>query len=274
MNVQNIKNYELRIRDYKKRGHIVPSKDIIKTKEQIEGIRESGKVNIEVLDFVSEKLCIGMSTEEIDFLVSSKTKDLGGISAQLGYNLFPKSVCTSINNQVCHGIPSKNDFLRDGDIINIDVSTIYNGFYSDSSRTFCIGNVDGEKSRLVKTARESMMEGLKHVIPWEFLGDVGNAVYKYAVKNGYTVVKEFGGHGVGLSFHEEPFVSFISRPKTGMLMVPGMVFTIEPMINMGSRYIYIDKINGWTAYTLDGKPSAQWEMTVAVTENGYEILAY
>lgn len=274
MNVQDIKNYELKIRDYKKRGHIVPSKDIIKTKEQIEGIRESGKVNIEVLDFVSEKLYIGMSTEEIDFLVSGKTKDLGGISAQLGYNSFPKSVCTSINNQVCHGIPSKNDFLRDGDIINIDVSTIYNGFYSDSSRTFCIGNVGEEKSRLVKTARESMMEGLKHVIPWGFLGDVGNAVYKYASKNGYTVVKEFGGHGVGLSFHEEPFVSFISRPKTGMLMVPGMVFTIEPMINMGSRYIYIDKNNGWTAYTLDGKASAQWEMTVAVTENGYEILAY
>jgi len=139
---------------------------------------------------------------------------------------------------------------------------------------FCIGDVDEEKLRLINVAKEAMLEGLKHVKPWGFIGDIGYAVHKYAVKNGYTVVKEFGGHGVGLKFHEELFISFVSRPKTGMLMVPGMVFTVEPMVNMGSRYIYIDEKNGWTVYTLDGKPSAQWEVTVAVTESGYEILAY
>lgn len=274
MNGLNVENFDARIKNYKKRGHIVPTKDIIKSKEKINGIRESGKINIEVLDFVAEKLHIGMSTEEIDIIVYNKTKELGGIPATLGYNSYPKSVCTSINNQVCHGIPSKNDILKNGDIINIDISTIYNGFYSDSSRMFCIGDVDEEKKRLVKVTKEAMLEGLKYVKPWGFLGDVGNAVHKYAVKNGYTVVKEFGGHGIGINFHEEPFVSFVSRPKTEMLMVPGMVFTVEPMVNMGSRYIYVDKQNGWTVYTLDGKPSAQWEVTVAITENGYEILAY
>lgn len=274
MNRQDVKNYGDKIRNYKKRGYIVPTKDIIKSKEQIDGIRESGKINIEVLDCIAKKLYVGMSTEEIDCIVNNKTKELGGIPAQLGYNFFPKSVCTSINNQVCHGIPSKNDILKNGDIINIDVSTIYNGYFSDSSRMFCIGDVDEEKLRLINVAKEAMLEGLKHVMPWGFIGDIGYAVHKYAVKNGYTVVKEFGGHGVGLKFHEELFISYVSRPKTGMLMVPGMVFTVEPMVNMGSRYIYIDEKNGWTVYTLDGKPSAQWEVTVAVTESGYEILAY
>ena len=263
-----------KIETYKMQGHIVPPREIIKTKAQIDGIRESGKVNIAVLDYVAEHIKVGMTTEEIDQLVYNKTTELGGIPAPLGFEGFPKSVCTSINNQVCHGIPSEDDILKDGDIVNVDVSTIYKGYYSDSSRMFCIGNVDEEKRKLVEVTKECIELGLKEVKPWAFLGDMGQAIHEHALKNGYTVVEEIGGHGVGLEFHEEPFVSYITKRGTEMLLVPGMVFTIEPMVNMGSDEIYVDDSNDWTVYTDDGKPSAQWEVTVAVTEDGYEILSY
>lgn len=259
---------------YRRRGHKVPTHDIIKTKEQINGIRESGKVNIAILDYISEHICIGMTTEEIDRIVSEKTKEYGGIPAPLNFEGFPKSVCTSRNHEVCHGIPSKNAILRDGDIVNVDVSTIYNGFYSDSSRMFCFGNVNPKTFKLVQTAKECITIGLGQVKPWNYLGDMGAAVHDYAKKHGYSIVKEIGGHGVGLDFHEDPFVSYIARRRTGMLMVPGMVFTIEPMLNMGKHDIRTDQFNGWTVYTVDGLPSAQWEVTVLVTSDGYEILAY
>lgn len=259
---------------YKAQGCIIPSRKIIKTPEQIIGIRESGKINIAVLDFISEQLHIGMSTEQIDLLIYEKTVAFGGIPATLNFEGFPKSVCTSINDQVCHGIPSSDVLLKDGDIINIDVSTIYNGFFSDSSRMFCIGNVSPEKKKLVDVAKECIESGLAQIKPWGFLGDMGQAVHEHAMSNGYTVVEEIGGHGIGLQFHEEPWISHVSKKGTEMLLVPGMVFTVEPMVNMGTDEIFIDDKDGWTVYTADGMPSAQWEVMVLVTNDGYEILAY
>lgn len=255
-------------------GHIVPQHDIIKNAEQIAGIKESAKINIAVLDYVAEHIKAGMSTEEIDKMVYEKTVKMGGIPAPLHYQGFPKSVCTSLNDQVCHGIPSEKDILQDGDIINVDVSTILNGYFSDSSRMFCIGEVSPEKKRLVEVAKECIEVGLKEVKPWGFLGDMGQAIHDYAYAHGYTVVREIGGHGVGLEFHEDPWVGYNTKRGTEMLMVPGMMFTIEPMINMGRVEIYVDDENGWTTYTEDGKPSAQWEVQVLVTEDGYEIISY
>ena len=263
-----------KIEAFARQGHIVPPRFILKNREQIEGIRESGKINTAVLDYVAEHIREGMTTEEIDRLVHDKTAELGGIPAPLGYEGFPKSVCTSINEQVCHGIPSEDIVLKDGDIINVDVSTIYNGYFSDSSRMFCIGNVSDEKKKLVDVTKECVELGLAQVKPWGFMGDMGQAVHDHAVKNGYSVVREIGGHGVGLEFHEEPFVSYVTKKGTEMLLVPGMVFTIEPMVNMGTDEVYTDGGDNWSVYTADGLPSAQWEIQVLVTETGYEVLAY
>ena len=263
-----------KIEAFARQGHIVPPRFILKNREQIEGIRESGKINTAVLDYVAEHIREGMTTEEIDRLVHEKTEELGGIPAPLGYEGFPKSVCTSINEQVCHGIPSEDIVLKDGDIINVDVSTIYNGYFSDSSRMFCIGNVSDEKKKLVDVTKECVELGLAQVKPWGFMGDMGQAVHDHAVKNGYSVVREIGGHGVGLEFHEEPFVSYVTKKGTEMLLVPGMVFTIEPMVNMGTDEVYTDGGDNWSVYTADGRPSAQWEIQVLVTETGYEVLAY
>ena len=263
-----------RIKEFELEGHIVPERGMLKTKEQIDGIRESGKINVAVLDHVAGHIRAGMSTLEIDCLVEKKTRELGAIPAPLGYEGFPKSVCTSINDQVCHGIPSADVILKEGDIVNVDVSTIYRGYFSDSSRTFLIGKVSPEKERLVRVAKECMEAGIAQVKPWRFLGDMADAVNMHAKENGYSIVVDIGGHGVGLEFHEEPFVSYVAPKGTEMLMVPGVVFTIEPMVNMGSEEIYMDDANGWTIYTEDGLPSAQWEVTVAVTEDGCEVLAW
>lgn len=265
--------FDEKIKHFALLGHIVPEREMIKTPEQIAGIRESGLINNAVLDHVAANIRVGMTTEEIDRLVESKTREMGAIPAPLGYEGFPKSVCTSVNSQVCHGIPSEKVVLKDGDIVNVDVSTIYKGYFSDSSRMFCIGNVKEEDARLVRVARECMEKGIEQVKPWSFLGDMADAVNSHAKANGYSVVVDIGGHGVGLEFHEEPFVSYVAPKGTEMLMVPGMVFTIEPMVNMGTEEIYMDDSDGWTIYTADGKPSAQWEVTVLVTEDGYEILA-
>ena len=255
-------------------GHEVPSHKIIKTPAQIEGIRESGKLNVAVLDYVAEHIKAGVTTEEIDQWVYDFTTKHGGIPAPLNYEGFPKSVCTSINDQVCHGIPSKDVVLKDGDIINVDVSTILHGYFSDSSRMFLIGNVDPEKEKLVRVTKECVELGLEQVKPWTPIGNMGSAVHKHAVENGYTVVREIGGHGVGLEFHEDPWVSYTSKEDTGVLMVPGMIFTIEPMVNMGSDEIYTDEIDDWTVRTEDGLPSAQWEIMVLVTETGHEVLCW
>lgn len=266
--------FDERIEEIEAQGHIVPDHSIIKTKEQIEKIKESAKINIAVLDYVSEHIKAGISTEEIDRWVYDITTKMGGVPAPLNYEGFPKSVCTSLNNEVCHGIPSENIILKDGDIINVDVSTNLNGYYSDSSRMFCIGDVSPEKRALVEAAKQALEEGLKEVKPWGFLGDMGQAVNDFVKSKGYSVVRNIGGHGIGLEFHEDPWVSYVSKRGTEMLMVPGFIFTIEPMINMGRPEIYTDEDNGWTIYTQDGLPSAQWEIQVLVTEDGYEIISY
>ncbi len=244
------------------------------TPEQIEKIKESGKINIAVLDYVAEHIKAGITTQQIDDWVYEQTTSRGAIPAPLNYEGFPKSVCTSVNDQVCHGIPSEDVVLQEGDIINVDVSTIYHGYFSDSSRMFCIGEVSEEKKKLVDVTKECIEIGLKHVKPWALLGDMGHAIHEHALENGYTVVREIGGHGVGLQFHEDPFVSYVSEPGTGMVMAPGMMFTIEPMVNMGTDEFYVDEVDEWQIYTEDGQPSAQWEVQVLVTEDGYELIAY
>ena len=263
-----------KIHHYALEGHMVPRRDILKTKEQIEGIKESSKINIAVLDAVEKMIAPGISTEEINQLVHDMTVRMGGIPAPLNFEGYPKSVCTSINEVVCHGIPSKDRILIEGDIVNVDVSTIYKGYFSDSSRMFCIGEVSEEKKKLVQVTKECVEKGLEMVKPWNFLGDMAQVINDHAKANGYSIVVEIGGHGIGLEFHEEPFVSYVTKARTEMLMVPGMVFTIEPMVNMGTSEIYVDDQDGWTVYTEDGMPSAQWEITVAVTEDGHEVLTW
>lgn len=263
-----------KIKTFELEGHMVPDHSMIKTRKQIEGIRESGKINVAVLDYVAEQIHAGMTTEEIDRLVEEKTREYGAIPAPLGYEGYPKSVCTSINDQVCHGIPSEDVVLKEGDIVNVDVSTIYKGYFSDSSRMFIIGRTTPEKERLVRVAKECMEAGIAQVKPWQFLGDMADAVNSHAKANGYSIVVDIGGHGVGLEFHEDPFVSYVAPKGTEMLMVPGMVFTIEPMVNAGTEDVYVDEADDWTVYTDDGQPSAQWEVTIAVTEDGYELLAW
>ena len=196
----------------------------------------------------------------------------GAIPAPLGYENYPKSICTSIDDVVCHGIPDNKRILQSGDIINIDVTTILNGYYGDASRMYCIGEVSAEKRHLVQVAKECLDLGLAAVKPWGHLGDVGYAINSHAKKNGYSIVEDIGGHGVGIEFHEDPWVSHIGQPGTDMVLAPGMIFTIEPMVNMGDAEVWIDEEDGWTVYTEDGKPSAQWEYTVLVTEQGAEVL--
>lgn len=267
-------DFDEKIEEFEVAGHIVPSHEILKNAEQIEKIKESAKINIAVLDYVPEHIKAGISTAEIDKWVYDITTKMGGVPAPLNFEGFPKSVCTSINNEVCHGIPSEDVIIKDGDIINVDVSTNLNGYFSDSSRMFCIGNVSEENRKLVEETKNAVYEGLKQVKPWGFLGDMGQAVNDYVKSKGYSVVREVGGHGIGLEFHEDPWVSYISKKGTEMLMVPGMIFTIEPMVNAGKPDIFVDEDNGWTIYTEDNSMSAQWEIQVLVTEDGYEIIAY
>ena len=266
--------FDDKLEDFENHGALIPTHDMIKNEAQIQKIKESAAVNIAVLDYVGEHIHAGVTTAEIDKWVYDETTRRGAIPAPLNYEGFPKSVCTSINEVVCHGIPSEDVVLKDGDIINVDCSTILDGYFSDSSRMYCIGEVSPEKKRLVEITKQAIQVGLDHVKPWTPLGDMGSAIHEFAKENGYTVVREIGGHGVGIEFHEEPWVSYVSKPGTEMLMVPGMMFTIEPMINMGKDEIYTDEDDGWTVYTADGKPSAQWEVQLLVTEDGYELISY
>lgn len=266
--------FDERLEEMRLSGAIVPTRELIKNERQIEGIRRSAKVNIAVLDAVSERIRPGVTTQQIDDWVYEVTTKCGAIPAPLNYEGFPKSVCTSIDDQVCHGIPSEDVVLEEGQIINVDCSTILDGFFSDSSRMFMIGDVSPEKRRLVEVTKKSLDIGLAQVKPWGYLGDMGQAIHDFARENGYSVVREIGGHGIGLKFHEEPWVSYVSKRGTEMVMAPGLVFTIEPMINMGSHEVFVDADDDWTVYTEDGMPSAQWEIQVLVTQDGYEILAY
>nr|AHF26114.1 methionine aminopeptidase, type I [uncultured bacterium Contigcl_1769] len=263
-----------RLEELASQGFEVLPRMLLKSAADIEGIKHSAEVNVGALDYVAEHIGIGTTTEEIDQWVYNYCIERDAIPADLNYEGFPKSVCTSINEVVCHGIPSTQDVLKSGDIVNVDMSTIRNGYYSDSSRMFCIGDVDPEWRRLVEVTRESVQAGLAAVKPWGFLGDVSAAVNKVATDAGFTVVREFGGHGIGLEFHEDPWVGFNEKAGTGPVLVPGMCFTIEPMVNMGAQEIDMTDPNGWTVRTADGLPTAQWEVQLVVTEMGYELISW
>ncbi len=257
-----------------KAGHTVPSRNLIRTPEEIDGIRRSGEVNTALLDMVGQEIREGLSTGELDDLVYQFTKDHNGIPADLGYEGFPKSCCISIDNVVCHGIPDHNTFFKLGQIVNVDVTTIVDGYYADASRMFIIGETTPEKKRLVDVTLDCLHVGMEAAKPYSYVGDIGFAIQCHAQANGYSVVRELCGHGVGLKFHEDPEVPHYGKPGTGMLLVPGMVFTIEPMINMGSREVHFSREDGWTVTTRDGMPSAQWEHTLLMTDHGLEILTH
>ncbi len=267
---------DLKIIEFEKKGKLVPTRDLIKTPEQIEGIRKSGIVNTGCLDAVAEAIHVGMNTQEIDDICMQYCKDHNAIPACLNYEGYPKSVCTSINEVVCHGVPKKEDVLQEGDIINVDMTTIVDGYYADASRMFILGKTTPEKERLVRVAKECLEIGAEAAKPYSFVGDIGHAIQKHAEKNGYGVVRDLCGHGVGLEFHEQPDVVHYGNRGTGMLLVPGMVFTIEPMINMGTWKVFIDADDpyGWEVITGDEKPSAQWEHTFVMTEHGLEVLTH
>lgn len=261
---------------WENKGKTVPSRNLIKTPDQVEGIRRSGIINTGVLDEVAKHIHAGMSTLEIDRICHDYCIGHGATPACLNYEGFPRSVCTSINEVVCHGIPKKEDVLQEGDIINVDFTTILNGYYADASRMFIIGKTTPEKEQLVRVAKECLEIGAEAAKPYCFVGDIGNAIQKHADKYHYGIVRDLCGHGVGLKFHEEPSVDHYGRKGTGMLLVPGMVFTIEPMVNMGTWRVFQDAGDpyGWEIITQDELPSAQWEHTFVMTEHGVEILTY
>ena len=264
------------------KGVLVPNRELIKTPEQIEGIRKASEVNTGVLDAVEAAIHAGMSTLEIDEICREYCDRHGAIPACLNYEVddetppFPMSVCTSINEVVCHGIPKAEDVLKEGDIINVDFTTILNGYYADASRMFIIGKTTPEKEQLVRVTKECLEIGMEAAKPWGFVNDIGRAIEKHAKKYHYGVVRDLCGHGVGCDFHEEPDVPHFADRGKGMLLVPGMVFTIEPMINMGTWKVFIDADDpyGWEVISEDEQPSAQWEHTLLMTEHGVEILSY
>ena len=267
--------FDEKILSFEKRGYLVPTRKLIKTPEQIEGIRKSGVVNSGVLDEVAARIHAGMSTAEIDKICYDYCTGHGAVPACLNYEGFPKSVCTSINEVVCHGIPKDTDILQEGDIVNVDFTTILDGYYADASRMFIIGKTTPEKEQLVRVTKECLEIGAEAAKPYGFVGDIGHAIQKHAEKYHYGIVRDLCGHGVGIKFHEEPEVLHFGHKGTGMLLVPGMVFTIEPMVNMGTWKVFIDADDpyGWEVITGDEQPSAQWEHTFLMTEHGVEILS-
>ena len=250
----------------------------IKNEEQIEGIRKSSQLTKKLLDMVEDRIAEGVTTNEIDQWVHSETLANGAIPAPLNYGHgkgrrrmpFPKSICTSPNNVICHGIPN-NQALSNGDILNVDITCILDGYFGDASRMFIIGDVPEETRKLVEVTLECLKLGIEQVFPSKRLGDIGHAIQNHAEKNGFSVVRDFAGHGVGLEFHEAPQVLHYGQPGKGEMLRENMVFTIEPMINMGSYECRILG-DGWTAVTADGSLSAQWEHTLLVTDSGAEIL--
>lgn len=255
-----------------KDGQIVPKKRYLKNAAQIAKIRESAALNTAVLDHVAKHIYPGMSTAKIDELVLEFTLSHGGRPAPLGYEGFPKSVCTSVNDEVCHGIPDENVILKEGDIVNVDVSTELNGYFSDASRMFGIGKLTDRAEKLIKVSRECVELGLAAARPFGHLGDISDAIKTYAEANGFSVVEDIGGHGIGRRFHEDPFISYVAPKGTEMVLVPGFIFTIEPMINEGGPEVIYDEENGQTVRTADHGLSAQTEYMVLVTETGVEVL--
>jgi len=242
----------------------------LKRKKDIEGIRRAGRLVMETLDLVEEKITPGRSTDEINTLVHEFTVTNHATPAPLNYRGFPKSVCVSVNEVICHGIPGRR-ILNDGDIVNVDVTSVLKGYYADASKTFFVGTPGPDAQKIVKVARQCLEAGMAQVRPGNSVGDIGWAIQRLAEGQGCSVVREFVGHGVGFGFHESPQIPHYGQKGAGIGLVPGMVFTVEPMINLGERYLRIlaDK---WTAVTVDGSLSAQFEQTVLVTEDGSESL--
>lgn len=244
----------------------------LKNSYQISQIKDSCKITSDTIFYLADIIKPGISTEEINARADEFIQKAGAVSACLNYKGYPKSICTSINEVICHGIPSEQEVLNEGDIIGVDVSTIKNGFFGDACFTFPVGNVSEETMNLLKTCREALSIGIHQVLPNGRIGDIGYAINKHVTEKGYSVVYEFVGHGVGIQFHEEPKVPHVAEKGTGPRMVPRMIFTIEPMINLGQPQMIIDESDGWTARTIDKKLSAQYEHTVLVLEKGHEIL--
>ena len=242
----------------------------IKEKEDIEGIRRAGVIALETLDLVESQLRPGMMTDEINVLVHEFIIRRGATPAPLNYRGFPKSVCVSVNEVICHGIPGERE-LQEGDIVNVDVTPILNGYYADASKTFFVGKPGRDASKIVRVARTCLKRGISAVRPGNTVGDIGWAIERYAKSQDCSVVREFIGHGVGFDFHEAPQVPHYGRKGEGVPLIPGMVFTIEPMINLGKRHLRILPDN-WTAVTADGSLSAQFEQTILVTLTGWESL--
>lgn len=268
-----ITDRDRRIFELQQRGIEVPTYQLIKTPEQIEGIRKSGVINTGALDLVAENIRPGMSTLELDKMVAEFLDKHGAKAAppEVG---FPGHICTSLNEVVCHGIPSADEIIEEGDIVNVDISSSLNGYYSDAARMFIIGETTEEKRRLVEVTEECLRIGAEACKAWGFVGDIGKAIEPYAKKHGFSVVRDLCGHGVGCGLHEEPQISHHDTRSKGMLLVPGMVLTIEPMINAGTWRVFVDQEDGWTIVTDDERPSAQVEHTFLITEEGLEILTY
>lgn len=248
------------------------SEIIIKTPEQIDGIRKSSQLAAQALDFAGQLVAAGVSTAYIDDKVEEFILSHNAIPATKGYNGYPKSSCISLNEVVCHGIPSEKTILKEGDILNIDVTTILNGYFGDTSRMFTVGEISPLADNLINVTKHCLDLGIQQVIPGNYFGNIGFAINRYAKAKGFSVVYEFCGHGVGISFHEEPQVDHAARRNSGPKMKAGMIFTIEPMINQGRAGTKIDKNDGWTARSVDNKLSAQFEHTILVTETGFEVL--
>ena len=254
-------------------GQCPPPKKIINNAHDIEGIRKAGVINDGALDLAGSLVKAGVDTASIDKAVHDYIVERGGYPSCLNYEGFPKSCCISINEVVCHGIPSTKTILKEGDILNIDITTTLDGYYADASRMFMVGNVSPEAEKLVRITKECMERGIAAAKPWHFVGDISAACGDYAHLNGYSVVTDLGGHGVGKDFHMEPFVAHEGEANTGMLLVPGMVLTVEPMINVGKKQVTVDSSDNWTVRTKDKKLSAQWEKTILITETGTEVLS-
>lgn len=255
------------------RGQIRPPHKIINNAADVEGIKRAAVINFGALELAGSLVKEGVDTLTINDAVHEFITSHGAHPSCLGFEGFPKSICISVNDVVCHGIPSRKEILKNGDILNIDITTDLDGYFADASRMFTVGEISLEAQRLIKITRDIMEAGIAAAKPWHFVGDIGAACGKMARANGYSVVTDLGGHGCGKAFHLDPFVSHDCAEDSGMLLVPGMSLTVEPMINAGRKQVTVDESDKWTVRTKDGSLSAQWEKTILITETGCEVLA-
>ncbi len=259
--------FDEKLEQLKQQGKKIPTHKMIKTPEQIEGIKKAAVINSGLLDYIEANIKVGMTTEEIDVMAKEYTAKYGAVCADYQYMGYPKHICVSINDVVCHGIPNEQTILQEGDIVNVDATTMLNGYYA-------VGKVSNEAKKLVSDTKKALELGMASVIPYQScVGDIGKAIETFAKAMGYSVVREFCGHGVGLAIHEDPYVFHFEPNAPTVTLVPGMVFTIEPMLNLGGREVYVDESDEWTVYTDDESLSAQWEHTLLVTEDGIEIIS-